>query len=158
MKELKHAKIYKTELSNLEELQAILTPHKILLDTKYLLLMEQVEEGDIASALELMEYFFYGTNAIQPNYELTTRFAYKALEITEKQENNTIALLEAYCNLIKVEGKFGKYEKSKQLMKDALELTVEYFNYDEVYGYIHQAFCTIVDNASYEDELEESIE
>lgn len=158
MKELKYAKIYKTQINDLAKLQAILAPHQILLDTNYLLLMEQAEEGDTNSLAELMEFFLEGTSTFKPNYELTARYAYKIFDLTTEMEDNTIMLLEAYNNLIMVEAAFGHFEKSKELMKEAFTVAIEDFNYDEVYGYIHQGFTNIVDNASFEEDVEDSAE
>lgn len=158
MKELKYATIYKTEVNDLEKLQAILAPHQILLDSNYLLLMEQAEEGDTTSLAELMEFFLYGTSAFQPNYQLTARYAYKIFDKTNEMDDNTIMLLEAYNNLIMVEAEFGNYEKSKELMKEAFIVAIEDFNYEEVYGYIHQGFANIIDNATMDYDEEESAE
>ena len=153
---LEYATKNKNQVNDLPKLQALLAPHSIILDAEYLTIMEQAEEGDLPSVLEMAELFLQGTNAFEPNYELLTRYAYKALEITKSELNDIIAVLETYNDLIMIEAGFGHYDKSKALLKEAINVAVEDFHYEDVVGFLHTALVNIVDNSTYEEE--ESVE
>lgn len=148
---LQYANKNKTELNDLKAIQAILKPHNIMLPSDYLLIMEQAEEGDYGSIIDMATLFWKGSDTVNANYELCKRYAYKSLDFIKENTANPVALLEVYTNLIYIEAEFGQYEQSKTLLKEATELVVQSFDYPNVFAYINEAFRDIVNNSEFEE-------
>ena len=110
-----------SEIENITMLQEILSKEKILLDSKYLPVMEQAEKGDFNSIAEMATIFSDGAEGLKPNYSLAKRYTDMGLEIVKKSEDK-VSILEVLTNSAIIEAKFDNHDNSKLILKKHLNL------------------------------------
>ena len=117
--DFKYVQNNNSEIANLAMLQEILSNEKILLDSKYLPVMEQAENGDFNSIAEMATIFAEGVEGLIPNYNLAKRYTDMGLEIV-KESGDPVSILEVLTNSAIIEAKFENHENSKTKLKALL--------------------------------------
>ena len=128
-----------TKVENIAKLQAILSNENVILDTKYLPIMEQAEQCDFNSIAEMATIFTDGVEGTKPNYNLAKRYTIKGLEIV-KESGDAASILEIMTNLALVEARFDNIDKSKEILKEGFDLVISEFPLEETLGNISNLF------------------
>lgn len=138
-----------SELSDITKVQAILKSENIFLDSKYLLVIEQAENGNFTAIAELVTLFTEGIRGVQSNYNLAKRYTLKALEIVKTSAEKS-SILEVLTNTAVLETNFGHIDLAKEYLKEAFEITLNNYPIDSVIGNISSLFHFIVENEELE--------
>lgn len=139
------------KLSDLAKVQAIIKAENIILDSKYLPVIEQAENGNFTAMAELATMFSEGTENVKPNYNLAKRYIDKALEIV-RTSNVKSSVLEVLTNSAVLESNFGNVESAKEHLKEAFNIVLDNYTLHSTIGNISSFFHFIVEN----EEVEES--
>ena len=134
---------YNQTISNLPKLQELMVNQGIMLDAKYLPILEMAEEGDFGALCEMCTLFSDGIDSIKPNYEMAKRYAQKIHEVN-LSTHEPVVILESLANLAMIEDKFGHKERAISIFKETFDHMMSNFYMKEVTEETHGFFLHIV--------------
>jgi len=122
---------FKTQPENLSSVQEILSKGKdVLIDPKYLPVIEEAEKGDINALAEIAEAFANGVPGVKPNYTLAMYFALKIYAIDQK-ENNPAVIFNDLENLASIAATFEDWVEARKWQLEAVKHMVNNFEPEE---------------------------
>ncbi|MEO1217602.1 MAG: hypothetical protein AAFY45_29005 [Bacteroidota bacterium] len=138
---------YNSKIENLEKLQAFLSDKGIMLDAKYLPVINMAENGDFQAMCEMCSLFAEGRDGVMSNYEMAKRYGQKIHEQNLASEDPVI-ILESLSNLAMLEAKFGNIEQSKTYFQESFNHMIQNFYNQDVTEESHGFFHHIVEQFS----------
>ena len=137
---------FKTQPEDMAIVQNLLsTQTDVLLDPKYIPVIEEAEKGNLDAMAEIAEAFSNGAPGIKPNYELAMHFAQKIYE-KDQEENDPEVILNDLQNFAAIAAQYEKWTEARKWQLKAVRFMVNNFepedwnleNFDNLEACIYQ--------------------